>query len=550
MGDQENERSQKRNGDREHDRERRDDPSGGGRDGGRYTNSDNSDRRAWQPRGRNEPSWMRDSDIKDAERNGGDHARSRGWRDDQHKGSRNTVGTADRGGRQETDPEWMDGPEPESTEKPTADDLQAWMARMKAGSGGTPQVSSAKTDGNSSLGDVVVNPPTNTAKMKESKPLVLERSYDGFFGLLDKPRDALASTGEEESGKPQVPANTTVKSSKFSKFSSMFGPPPPAAQPIPEAAPSMPSPPANDSSDADKAGFARILTMLGNKQQGSAENIDPQGLDSRRAPPLTGSSQPPESGQDKGPFAAFGGPRSPPAHLRPKTNDSQFLLNLMQQPRQPPHDSSTQHSGPHDKFNGPASLPMGNLMISPHGQRQHTLSAAPSSGTYHDEGPPRDKLNPNAGTDRRPPPGFPEAPLNFNPQRPSQQLPGFPPGMQRPPGFEHLPLGHAQQQWQQPPQQPQRQSTGPPPGFQGPAGRQNAFPPGLLPNGQSDRGGHQFGPRPNGPGMPPPGFHMSMNGPPPGFPSVPFGQDGLPFSGPGYGDFGQAAPGFGGPIRR
>lgn len=520
------------------------------RDVNRDNNGDASEKRNGPLRSRNEPSWMRETPEWQDERT--DNKKPRDWRDKERKSNRPSERDWNRGGKQELDPEWMDEPEPEEKKQVrTQDDFKKWKARMNAGNGilqETPLSSShqvSSTERNVSSNERKVSATADaTTKAKVDTPLVLDSSFDGFFGLLNKSEKDDAFVNNQGNGTQADGIPTVAKVSKASKFSSLFNPAPdpepPAKQAPPPHAPGQE--PGQESSSEDKMGFQRILKLLDQQQQRGARESTPPRTQGQKNVPTSPPIQSPRVGEQNGVYESLG-PSSPPAHVVPQTRDSEFLLNLMQQPQQNRPDfthtnSSSRRSG-HDVT--PGILPFSGLMVSPQAKPQHAPSAGPPPGYFgenmREEPPIRDKLNPNVGVERRgPPPGFFDMHGNHQRESPAgAHQPGMPIGVQRPPGFEQFPPGFAQHS------QAQRQNVGPPPGFQGPQRGQNAFPPGLLPNMPPDRG-IQYGMRPNGPGMGPPGF-MGMGGPPPGFPSPPFGQEGIQFG--RYDDgtgFGQGFP--------
>lgn len=540
-------RSAKKIGDRESDKDRRDErrTKEFGREGARTTNGEGVERRGWEPRNRNQPSWARDENLNAVAGADGESSRPRGWREKEpRKDNRGPDKHWDRGGRQETDPEWMEEPEPEEKKKAyTADDFEQWKAKMKAGNGGgqAPPMESKPAqslDDDDTFGNAA-SPVAKPATGKDSRPLLLDSDYDGFFGLGKQ--DSMPKE-QQEIGAPRNASSASGKGSKASKFSTLFTSVSKSTPTVVEQ-PREPAPtPLNDSSDADREGFARILSLLGGQQQPPAENGTPIPTTSRQKMPISSPvNSPPQGIYKNDPFSGVLGHRSPPpVNQMPQNVDQQFLLGLMQQQQQQ-QPRPEAHAGNRRQYEGPSNASFANMTISADHTRQQSNGPPPGfiQDTFRDDYP-RDKLNPTTGGEqRRPPPGFADIGFLSGMTRPSPQPPGFPPGM-RPPGFE-LP----------PQQQRHNQNMGPPPGF--PPGLQRggqaAFPPGLMP-GMHER--QPFGVRPNGPGIPPPAPPGFMNGPPPGFPNMPFAQDGgIPFGG-GFGDFGPGGPqqGFSGQGRR
>ena len=535
---EDDDRTFRKNGDREFDRDRRDDRRYGDRggDGARNTNGEGAERRGWEPRSRNQPSWSRDENSKDTAVNDRENSKPRGWRDKEpYSESRGHDRHWDRSGRQEMNPEWMDEPEPEEKKQAyTADDFEQWKAKMKAGNGGAKDAT-VESKRKESINDDdtfggAPSPPPKPATGKESKPLLLDSEFDDFFGM-GRPKSV--PKGQQDNGAQRNVSGTSGKSSKASKFSSLFTPNAEPAPIVEQAPPQMPVM-VNDSSDADREGFNRILGLLNMQQQAEAKASTPPRSKSRQKQSFSSPPHSPAEGShEKGPFPDTI-PQHAPQHVNqmPVNLDQQFLLGLMQQQQQPRPEA---HAGNRRPYDGPPNIPFSNMMISPDHMRQQSQSTGPPPSYIPDafrEDAPRDKLNPTtSGEQRRPPPGLADI---FTMQRPPGQ-PFVQPGM-RPPGYDMAP----QPQFQRP-----KQAMGPPPGL--PPGlqrAQSAFPPpGLMP-GMPER--QQFGIRPNGPGMPgppgPPPF-MTMNGPPPGLANVPFAQDGgMPFGG-GFGDFGPGGAG-------
>lgn len=549
LGHDDHERTHQKNGDREHDRDRE-----GGRehraqrgfenhkrDADAETDGGQAPRRMGPAKGRNEPSWNRE----EGRNQGGgaedsENAKPRDWRDKERRGARGPERDWNRGGKVELDPEWMDEPEPEIKEqKRTQEDFERWKERMKASNGATQDTPLSPAEQRPSHGRTVSSAGTGVAKAKAETPLIVDPSFDGFFGLWDKPQKGEELMGNTAgNGVKLNVANTAAKVSKPSKFTGFFAP---KADPEPpKEPPSLPLfAPSKDSSNEDKEGFQRILKLLDQQQtQGGKAETPPNVHGQRDVPP-----SPPVhlrgTGERNDLYSLFEGRRSSQENSVPPTRDGEFLLRLMQQPQPNRQDMNQANIGGRRpaQDTAPGLLSFSNLMVSPHDTPQQTPSNGFSPGIFNgDEVQPRDKLNPTSGAERR---GLPPG-IYDQRQSPAGAPPpsGFPSGLQRPPGLEQLPPGYAQHLLSQ------RQNMIPPPGFQPPARGQNAFPPGLIPGNPNDR--VQYGMPSNNRGMPPPGF-MGMSAPPPGFAS-PFNQEGMPFG--GFGDaagFGQGAhggPGF------
>ena len=526
------ERPFRRNGEREHDRDRdsgREPKVQRGfenhrRDAEREGGEDNHVRRNGAGRGRFDAPWSRDDGRHEGEtlESAGGVGKSRDWRDKERSGMRGSDRDWSKAGKQEQDPEWMAEPEPEETKQShTQEDFERWKERMKATNGPTQDSpaeppTSAHERSTSTLS-------SNGVKGKVETPLVVDPSFDGFFGLWNEPKDKVVTNGVDTLLTKNTSKANTPKPSKFTGF---FNPKPPTVQADPEP-PVPPLPPvetAKDSSNEDREGFQRILQLLDRQQPSTTRNGSPPREQVPRNLPASPPAQSPQardsaSGLES--LLASQANRDAP----PPNRDSEFLLKLMQQTQQ------SRPSNGHASFGdqrqrgaaGPGTLNLANLLISPRDPARQTPNTTLPPGLYN-EGPRddlqrRDKLNPNS--DRKgPPPGFYEVPNHGNTQRhPSvgaNQQPNLPVGLQRPPGLEQLPS------YSQFPI-PRQNNIAPPPGFQQvPPRNPNPFPPGLMAN-------PQYGMRPgvSGPiGIPAPGF-MNMNAPPPpGFPPLPFNQEG------------------------
>lgn len=488
-------------------------------------------------RGRNEAAWAREEGRnQDGGAEESENGKPRDWRDKERRGARGPERDWNRSGKVELDPEWMDEPESEIKEqKRTQEDFERWKERMKASNGATQDTPSLLAEQRAGHDRTVSGASTGVAKAKVETPLIVDRSFDGFFGLWDKPKkgeDLLGNTAGN--GAKSNTANTAAKVSKPSKFTGFFAP---KADPEPpkEQPPLQLFAPPKDSSNEDKEGFQRILKLLDQQQThgGKAETLPH--VQGQRDVPASPPIQSRGAGERNDLYSLLEA-RSSQENSVPPTRDGEFLLRLMQQPQQNRQDISQASIGGRRpaQDTAPGLLPFSNLMISPHDTPQQTPSNGFPVGFFNgDEMQPRDKLNPTSGAERRgPPPAIYDQ--RQSPAGAPQQS-GFPSGLQRPPGLEQLPPGYAQHLLSQ------RQNMMPPPGFQAPGRGQNAFPPGLHPGNPNDR--LQYGMPSNNRGMPPPGF-MGMNAPPPGFP-LPFNQEGMPFAGFGDGaGFGQGGQGF------
>lgn len=521
-------RPYRKNGDRGHDKDgqagRDNRPLRGfdnhRRDADREVDTENGTRRTGVGRGRNEPSWYRNevsaAEVRPEDQEG---MKPREWREKERKGTRGPDRDWTRGGKADLDPEWMEAPESEDTSGiHTQEDFERWKERMKSGNAAKSDaaIEQRKNHDRTSSGT-----GTGVSKAKVDTPLVVDSSVDGFFGLWNQPKKNEAATDVVD-GVQLAATKTGAKVPKPSKFTGFFNPKP---DPEPQKQnPSLPSfVPATDSSNADKEGFQRILSLLGQQQQPQhGKSVTPPRPQQQRDPTASPPAQA-SRGLENNDLYYLLGSKSPPANSDFPGKDSDFLLKLMQQPQQ--HRSDLDHGNSNGNSNGRRA---GHDMIPgtlPHDTPQQNSSTQPPPG-FFDELQIRDKLNP--GTERRgPPPGFFDTNLPRQSSSGAPQQSPFPIGLPRPPGLDQIPPGYSQHV------HPQRQNMVPPPGFQTPARGQNAFPPGLNPNDRL-----QFGIPVNGRGMPPPGF---MHPAPPGFP-VPFGQEGVPYG--AFGDAGNFGRGF------
>ena len=538
------ERTHQKNGDRDYDRDREGGREHRGqrgfenhrRDADADVDGGPASRRNGHPKGRNEPPWNREEGRNQDGHEDLESARPRDWRDKERRGTRGPERDWNRSGRVEMDPEWMDEPEPEIKEqKRTQEDFERWKERMKASNGTTQELPLSSVEQRSGHDRNVPGFGTGVAKAKVETPLIVDPSFDGFFGLWDKPtkvEEVVGTTAE-----PNI-ANTAVKMSKPSKFTGFFAPkadPEPAKEqlPLPLFAPSK------DSSNEDKEGFQRILKLLDQQQtQGGKGETAPRAQGQRDTPASPTFQS--RGVAERSDFYNLLGARSSQENTAPPTKDSEFLLRLMQQPQHNRQDINQGNIGGRRpaQDTAPGLLPLANVRISPFDTPNQTPSSGFSSGFFSgDEMQSRDKLNPTsgaAGAERRgPPPGIYDQ--HQSPAGGLQQS-GFPSGLQRPPGLEQqLPPGYAQHLLSH------RQNMIPPPGFQAPARGQNGFPPGLNPSNPNDR--LQYGMPSINRGMGPSSF-MGMSAPPPGFP-IPFNSESIQFG--GFGDaasFGHGGQGF------
>lgn len=518
--------------------------------------STRSARRDTQSRAKLSQSWFR-KETGDAEDD-----KALDWRRDR---GRDREWDRGRATGLEAEPEWMDSTEPEEPfQVPrTQEDFQRWKERMKAG-------------GSAPLEKIETSVPSPPAEEKQPSKRVVsveaDDSMDKFFAKFE------SKTAEQKSA--------TVKVHGKTRFASLFSPATEQNKQIEFPAPMLPSErpssaqAAGPSTEADQAGFARILEML----QTRSNNPTPQSQETTKPrTPLYARSaearpeneatlshnnlisllaadnkpapkQPLEQGQPLPPPQRSTDNESPisqPTHTRQQSsiNKDEVLLNLLRQanlapkPQPPP---AGMFAGIPDQ----AVRPMASrgTMISPIQAEQDPRRMGPRMfdesplSMYPNDQAPREQgvRRPTNGTQ----PTYPEDALiamlrGQGPQQrqaqPPQGVPqGYPPGLQRPPGLDQGLRGNPSWPAQQP--QPQQQQQQPP--------RQPPMPPGLaniprgmpgVPYGQPQQIPTQqpqpqrpqppqrkytaeSGMPPNfPPGMyPPPGF---MNaGPPPGFP--------------------------------
>ena len=514
----------------------------------------------------NRPSWYKEDDAQgnDQLENSWDNTRNRDWRDGDKGGRRGPERDWNRGGKVEQDPEWMLEPDIEEKKQThTAEDIEQWKASMRAGkSTGGP--------GRSSAADMATTDCANKLAVKVDTPLGLDPKFDKFFGLWNEPKSLngiSADRNTEETLKSETGKLNAPKSSRFTGF---FSPKPETLpqenEPLSVTTPSLIM---DTSSNEDKAGFQRIMQMLGGgnimpgvaapvqtSQVASDQPPDIQllrGFQEGRVPPSSQKARTPPREQFTTDAPASPpilsprsqrsitlenllgtGPQSPREGTHAQNSESEFLLSLMR-PKGAEVKQPLQSNQRVLTSNAPGILPHPNLMTQGMNQAhaQHQTQDQGVQRSFFDEprletAEPQDKLNPTAH--RRPQRG--SVPNIFDdfaeaiPQR--QQQMGVPahygllPGLQRPPGFEQLPPNYNQHMQHQ-----RHNIVAPPPGFQNPSRNPNQFPPGLIPNLSNlsiaqDRGAPPFGLRQMGPGpgaLPPPGF-MGMGAPPPGFPPL------------------------------
>ena len=508
------------------------------RDGDHDIDGYYSGRRPGPGRIRDEPSRYRDDDRNENDRTenvGKGNMSHLGWRDKERRGLQEQDRDWHRGTKAELDPEWMDEPESEARkEAHTQEDFERWKEKMKASNGSLPDTSLPASDNLSIHERLNPGAGTSSAKGKVDTLLVVDPTVDNFFGLWNGPQDEKFANTSANVTAPNT-VNATAKISKPSKFTGFFNPkansePPKGRQGLPFVEAPM------DSTNEDKEGFQRILKLLDQQQPQGDSAPPPLSPGSGDAP----TSSPIQSTRDPRDLYNLFDPRSTQTNAIPLKNDSEFLLNLMQQ-QQGTRSNLGQmdvHGRRAAQGTAPGLPPFSNLAISPQDTPQQS-SSSKSPGLFGDNVREdilaRDKPNSSFGTEPRAPPGLHDSRRQSPTGAPYQSM--FTSGLQRPPGLEQMPPGYTQYI------QLQRQNMAPPPGFHASTRNQNAFSPSLIHhNGPNDR--LQYAIPVTGRGIPPPGF-MGINAAPLGAPPLPFNHDGLPF-GP-FGDvgiFGQGGQGF------
>ncbi|OAP62641.1 hypothetical protein AYL99_01868 [Fonsecaea erecta] len=450
------------------------------------------------------------------------------WRRDR---ARDRDWDRDRGAKVEAEPEWMDSTEPgEPFQARTQEDFQRWKERMKAGSAAPSDTVGAAA-------------PSPSAEEKPAKRVVSaepDDSMDKFFARFE-------SKATEQKAGPS-------KSHGKTRFASLFSPPTEQNKQVENPTQALfterptSAQATGSSTDADQAGFARILEMLQTRsnnptpqnQEGAkpktplyARATEPKTEPEAKPPTptlwalLSGQldSQPRQSEQIHPPVAQdrYTESKSPieqSTHTRQQSSitKDEVLLTLLRQaslapkPQPPPPIAAGGMFGlPPPEPSNRAVQPRGPV-ISPIQALQDPIVAQRREprGSIFDESPV--SMYQNEQTQREQPGGrrptngaqpvFADAPLmallrgQAPPQRqmqPTQPPQALPPGLQRPPGLDQM----ARQNPSWPPQQPQQ----PPPQ----PSRQPSLPPGLanLPRGMSGAPYSQPQQIPNQPTLPP-----------------------------------------------
>ncbi|THC97143.1 hypothetical protein EYZ11_003358 [Aspergillus tanneri] len=531
-------------------------------------------RRDGQPgRARHEASWFRDENAQDGQDAEEEKTpvRNREWRRDRHGADRDWT----RGTKLEQEPEWLDSNDKdESRRVHTQEDFERWKERMKAGTSQAPveEKKEAPVKQTASISEKVeVRPTDGEIFSSNGPPFQSDSAMERFFGLLgDAKHTPLPSAPApvESTPKKEAPA-PPGKSAKSSRFAGLFSPPPGSPAKESDFQLGTKSPPtsttpstATPAVDADQEGFQRILQMLGtSKSRNATPHNDPaqvnhpslvQTEQTRSEISSPSREQPKRPEQMAIPDASVrgAGPTLKENVYAPdhQARDREHLLRLMQQVRVTPITNQGQASQGQPQSAGPAP----GLMNMPEGipHPPPGLPSAQKLPAFIDDPAIANLQRSEADQLRRrpangPPMGyFEDLPFQGNqvPITPggsrAPQGPGLPAmGMQRPPGFEHMPPPG----WNGPQIPPQQAGggpanpMGPPPGIPTPTRGMNPNFMGNLtpmhgnmpPLGERQpfpRGAGAAGPGGFPPGMmPPPGY---MNGPPPsGFPPMPHNGD-------------------------
>ncbi|KAL4784182.1 hypothetical protein BJX76DRAFT_327937 [Aspergillus varians] len=512
-------------------------------------------------RARHEGSWFRDEPAQDVPETEEEKAsvRSRDWRRDRHGADREWT----RGVKLEQDPEWMDASEREEPRRVhTQEDFERWKEKMKAGSS-QPQPEERKESPTEQIPESVQKSetrPTDGEIFSPTGAALQDTTMERFFGLLGDTKPA-QDMGSPLPSEPLTKKEATLgKLGKSSRFAGLFSPPlgSPAKEPESPISSQSPAP------DADQEGFQRILQMLGGGRSRNAtphndplQNIGqsnrPPSLvhaDQTRSPissPSREQGQRPEQMLMQDPSGRItDAPHKENLYSQESQGrDSQHLLRLMQQVRVSPGAGLNQGppNQPHSAGPAPGLMNMPDAIPHPPG-----IGLAMKGPGFLDDPAIATMQRPDVDHLRRrpangPPIGFFEdvpfpqgvqIPMTPGGSRaPQGQVP--PMGIQRPPGFEHMPppgwAGHHIPPQQAGPPAP----LAPPPGIPTPnRGVNPSYMPNVMPmHGNLPLNERQPFPRgPLPPGMmPPPGY---MNGPPPGgFPPIPHNGDSLmgPFDG-------------------
>lgn len=517
-------------------------------------------------RSRFEGSWFRDDNGHvgpDGEEERPSY-RNREWRRDRHGADRDWT----RGSKFEQEPEWLDSTEPEEPRRVhTQEDFQRWKEKMKAGSAQAQEGEKKEPPVENVTGETpkAENRPTDGEIFSHGgAPLQSDMTMERFFGLLGekKPTPAMSSPSPIESPAKEKPAAKPMKSSRFA---GLFSPTPESRlkEPEPQAGIKPTPSPNTASSDADQEGFQRILQMLGSSKSrnGTPHNEHTQHpphpsmlqAEQARAPMAGPTKEPVNRPENMGMPESFPGRNAVPGtHENPLSEDdkddpqatSTQLLRLMQQFQiNPMRNAGPNHGQPQSAGPAPGMMNMPPDVL----PRPPGLQSPQKAPEFLDDPAIANMQRPEA---RRPPMGF----FDEGPFPPNAQVP-MPPGgsrvpqgqnsavmgIQRPPGFEHMPPPPGWPGHQLPPQQAGGPGPLPPPPGIPARGINPNFMPNMMPmhgnmpplserqqfpRGPGGNGAAAFGPPPGM--MPPPPGYMNMNGLPAGFPPE-------AFMGPGHG---------------
>ncbi|KAF7512177.1 hypothetical protein GJ744_002339 [Endocarpon pusillum] len=558
---EEGDRGSRRNGDRDRPRwekQCKDKDSEGGADTKRL--SRDAGRR--EGRGRFEQPWFRGDKVQE----GVDEATKSSTKQNEWRREKGSGRGAewDRPSKADQDPEWMDAtganePRPAHTQE----EFQRWKEGMKAAAEGRDKISERQ--------EMIPQPEI---KKPEPPPMPafleiadVESGMDKFF----------ASYGERKTSSEQKPAE--VKAHRKPRFAALFSPQPEdglkdasltnsaemtrtSMMLVPEAATAP-----VDANKADQEHFQRVLQMLAGRSSNNTPQSGPAPKPSKHTANLERPQRAPEEQQSilvdfldernqaktQGVLAEDRVSIGKRELLSPKPNETQprvpreptpnrdadFLLRLMQQSKIAQDSEPSQVPKPEASRSTTESLPLPGsisrqLPVDRTNNNPPTFFDDPAISQMHrpDQAPtlPRRESQQRRPTNG-PTPAFFDEPFFHNLRQVNQQAmanadsgttqpraPTLPPGMQRPPGFEHIPA--------------------PLPGWQNPVARamNSAYAPGpplmqppphqQIPPQQRQRKytGDGFGPGwPVGTVPPPPGFMGAPPppGPPPGFPNMP-----------------------------
>lgn len=556
-------------------------------------------RRNGTGRGRNEPSWFKDSNDMpstpgDRKSNGDKFAdRTRGWRekddrtadrdnrDDKRERGNDRGGDRgdrrwDRDARQERDPEWMDEPADDKMTVRTQEDFQKWKERMKAGGSSTPAEEELPKHGTMDLSGQ--KSFFGLEKPKVETPLIIDTGPDKFFGSWAAKADAGPDSAITSKKEGPLKATTGGKASRFTSFFSVSQEDNQRRQTDP--LPPVPSLPPQEITK-EREDFQKLLQKLQSQSFGlSSPSPSANAALQPKPPPLEKTPISPLPVQE--PFQQYRSEHQerPLSHNRDSQQHLQDLLShrqsagnsasarpdqMLQELVNQRQNALSQASSRVDQVpNRNTEFLMGlmqNARAAPEPLRSEQLMMRiPQTQQplerqlQHEQEIQREQRDRSASQrQRRPeaPPGFFDEGAFQRGLQPQQQqdpnnrasIPQPTHILQRPPGFEpQPPPGWAGATPQIAPPMSQQRHIPPPPGLAGGPNRGMPMPQGMFSPGFPGMGGF---PPPDGTGAPrnmlppPPGFLI----PPPGFmPGPPVGS----FPGPepiAYGPFdGRGAP--------